>query len=77
VLDDLQTITKVGFFTVHTGPAKKFLTDGRNAHLIQNPARWWLPKLCERWDILKVSPTQGGFYVIVRVLAESRPDTAA
>lgn len=77
VLDDLQTITKVGFFTVHTGPAMKFLSDGRNAHLIQNPARWWLPKFCERWDILKVSPTAGGFYVIVRVLAESRPDTAA
>jgi hypothetical protein len=76
VLDDLQTITKVGFFTVHTGPAMKFLSDGRNAHLIQNPARWWLPKFCERWDILNVSPTQGGFYVIVRVLAESRPDTA-
>lgn len=76
VLDDLQAITKVGFFTVHTMPAMKFLSDGRNAHLIQKPARWWLPKFCERWDVLKVSPTPDGFYLIVRVLDVSQPRTA-
>jgi len=34
----LSTITKkYGFFTIATGPVKKILTDGRNAHLIQKP----------------------------------------
>jgi hypothetical protein len=69
VLDDLQRITKVGFFTIHTGPAQKVLSDGRNAHLIQQPARWWLPHICKRWDVLKLSPTSGGFYIIVAVPA--------
>ena len=35
VLADLRRVTTtVGFFTVHTGPAVKTLSDGRNAHLI-------------------------------------------
>ena len=37
VLDEMATITTgLGFFTVHMGPAGKILSDGRNAHLIQN-----------------------------------------
>jgi hypothetical protein len=28
-------------FVVATGPANKVLADGRNAHLIQEPAAWW------------------------------------
>ena len=39
VLDDLKRIViKVGLFTIHTGPAVKTLSDGRNAHLIQKPS---------------------------------------
>jgi len=46
VLSDLARVTrKIGFFTVHTGPAEKQLSDGRNAHLIQKPEAWWLQKL--------------------------------
>jgi hypothetical protein len=49
VLDDLASIMpRLGFFSIHTGAAVKVLSDGRNAHLIQEPARWWLPRLCER-----------------------------
>jgi hypothetical protein len=33
------------FLTIHTGPAGKFLSDGRNAHLIQKPVGWWLKQL--------------------------------
>jgi 2-polyprenyl-3-methyl-5-hydroxy-6-metoxy-1,4-benzoquinol methylase len=33
------------FLTIHTGPAGKFLSDGRNAHLIQRPVGWWLKQL--------------------------------
>jgi len=66
VLDDLARITvKHGFFTIHTGPAQKVLPDGRNAHLIQRPSSWWLPRLCERFEILNLQPTAGGFMIIV------------
>ena len=66
VLDDLAAITvRQGFFTIHTGPARKVLSDGRNAHLIQKPSSWWLPRLCERFEILHLQGTQGGFMVIV------------
>jgi hypothetical protein len=46
VIADLRRlVTKHGFFTIHLGPAKKFLSDGRNAHLIQQTPEWWLEKL--------------------------------
>ncbi len=66
VLDDLVRVTEVvGFFTIHTGPAVKVLSDGRNAHLTQQPLEWWLPKLWERFDIHSVQVTgEHAFYVI-------------
>ena len=52
VLDDLRRCTLKGIFlTVSTRPAKKSLSDGRNAHLIQKPSEWWLPKIMQRWDL--------------------------
>ncbi len=72
VLADLRRITvNVGMFTIHTGPAMKTLTDGRNAHLIQKPSSWWLPKLCERFEITHLRDIGVGFWV----LAEGRKDT--
>jgi len=66
VLDDLRGLTtRLGFFSVHTGPAMKTLADGRNAHLIQQPASWWLPKFCERFEIEHLQKVAGGFFVIV------------
>lgn len=66
VLDDLERLTEwVGVFTVHTGPAVKTLSDGRNAHLIQQPPEWWLPKFMERWDLQTFQKMPQGFYVIV------------
>jgi len=57
VLDDLKRVTAgVGVFTVHTGPAVKVLPDGRNAHLIQQPAGWWLPKIMERFELMTFNP---------------------
>jgi hypothetical protein len=42
VLADLVSLTgRVAFMTIHTGPAGKFMSDGRNAHLIQKPMAWW------------------------------------
>lgn len=66
VLDHLQEKTAyIGFFTIHTGPAVKVLSDGRNAHLIQEGPEWWLPKLLERFELMNFNRTSNGFYVIV------------
>lgn len=47
--DVLQTLSDktagVAFITIHTGPAGKTLSDGRNAHLIQKPISWWTKRL--------------------------------
>ena len=66
VLDELRSITpNLGFFSIHTGPAIKVLSDGRNAHLIQKPSSWWLPRLCQRFEIEGLSASPGGFCVLV------------
>ena len=50
VLDHLEELTgEFLFATVHLGPAGKKLSDGRNAHLIQKPQEWWVPKFMERF----------------------------
>lgn len=69
VLDELQRCTlRLGFFTVHTGAALKVLPDGRNAHLIQEPPAWWLPKLMARFELLKFLRDKAGFGVLVEPL---------
>lgn len=66
VLDHLKSLTEAAcFLTVHTGPAGKLLPDGRNAHLIQEPMEWWLPKLAARWDLQTIQRTHAfAFHVI-------------
>tara|TARA_B100000029_G_scaffold388658_1_gene384893 strand:+ start:3311 stop:3835 length:525 start_codon:yes stop_codon:yes gene_type:complete len=65
ILDDLKKITKkFGFYTIHTGPAAKVLADGRNAHLIQKPPSWWLPKMCNRFEIKHMQEINGGFILV-------------
>jgi len=66
VLVDLQRVVAgVGVFTVHTGAAAKILPDGRNAHLIQKPASWWLPKFFERFDLMTSDRMPQGFWIVV------------
>jgi hypothetical protein len=66
VLDDLGGIVVgVGLFTVHTGPAVKTLSDGRNAHIIQQPQSWWLPRLSEHFEIRHLQTVPNGFLVVV------------
>ena len=66
VLDDLERLAEcLVFLTIHTGPAAKVLSDGRNAHLTQQPLEWWLPKLWTRWDIHTVQVTgEHQFHVV-------------
>jgi hypothetical protein len=72
VLKDLKRITsKMGFLTVHSGPAAKILSDGRNAHLVQKPASWWLPKLCEYFEIAHMQRSPGGFWILIEPLSVS------
>ena len=66
VLDDLKrVVARHGFFTVHTGPAMKVLPDGRNAHLIQHGAEWWLPRLLARFELIVFTRMPQGFWVLV------------
>ncbi len=46
VLAELRRVTQdVGLFVVHLSAARKTLPDGRNAHLIQQPAAWWADRI--------------------------------
>lgn len=67
ILDELKDITlNLCYFSIATIPALKILKNGKNAHLIQQPARWWLPKLCERFHIQFLKLTKGGFIVLCK-----------
>jgi hypothetical protein len=73
VLRELATLVqRFGFFSIHTGAAKKLLPDGRNAHLIQEPMAWWLPRLFEHFELWQLLRSQNGFWVVV-----GRKDSAA
>jgi hypothetical protein len=64
VLDDLRRVTAgAAVFTVHTSAAQKTLPDGRNAHLIQQPPAWWLPKIMERFNLVTFNRMSLGFWV--------------
>ena len=69
VLAELGSITtRFGFFSVHQGPAGKVLADGRNAHLIQKPTSWWLPRIVKHFEIVQLQAHQimgHGFWLIV------------
>lgn len=80
VLDHLQSLTEaVGFFTIDTGPAVKTLPDGRNAHILQRPPEWWLPRIMCRFDLQTFQKTWQSpdveehtkFFVLVHALPRS------
>lgn len=53
VLDHMASLSRrVAFLTIATGPAKKTLPDGRNAHLIQEGSGFWLPRIMQRWRLM-------------------------
>jgi hypothetical protein len=66
VLDHLSALAEgVVFLSIDTGPARKTLSDGRNAHLIQQPMSWWMPKIFERWEVQTLQLMhEHGFFVI-------------
>lgn len=61
VLDDIAALTiRFLFVAIAQRPAKRFLSDGRNAHLIVEDEAWWRPKFEERgFNVRRVwLPTQ-------------------
>lgn len=67
VLGDLARCTlRAGYFVINTGPAKKTLPDGRNAHLIQQNRAWWYRQI-ERHFLIEDMDEEGPeLYVFVR-----------
>ena len=62
VLFDLARLTKkVLFVDVACRPAKKFLPDGRNAHLIIESPNWWLQRIMQRMDVVSFQAAEGMF----------------
>jgi hypothetical protein len=66
VLDDIRSLTKqMLFVNVACRPAKKFLPDGRNAHLIQENPNWWLTWLLPRFHLHSFQAGKGEFTAIL------------
>lgn len=66
VLGDLsRCIKEIGFFTIHTGPAKKYLADGRNTHLTQEDESWWNQKLQKHFTVGKIIKVGKELQVVV------------
>jgi len=78
VLIELAKITvNFGFFSIHMGPAAKILSDGRNAHLIQESSSWWLPRLTKYFEILHLQSHQmmgDGIWIITRPKKDQVPN---
>jgi len=66
VLDELQRLAEaIVFLTVTTCAALKTLSDGRNAHLTQQPMSWWLPRFLDRWEVQTVQTiSEVSFFVV-------------
>lgn len=82
VLDHLESLTQaVGLFSIDCGPAKKLLPDGRNAHVLQRPPEWWLPRFMCRFDVQTFQVVYRDdfttkFYVVVHAKPRLIEDTA-
>ena len=69
VLVHMASLTKVaGYFTACTMEAKKHLPDGRNAHLIIKPAKWWVNKLYEYFEVMSFQKQPEELVVVVEPL---------
>jgi 2-polyprenyl-3-methyl-5-hydroxy-6-metoxy-1,4-benzoquinol methylase len=59
VLGHLKELTiQQAFFNIATRPAVKSLPDGRNAHLIIEPAEWWRPRIEKYFEIIAWEPVR-------------------
>ncbi len=69
VLAHLRKLTKVaGYFAISTVTAQKTLPDGRNAHLIVKPPKWWVNVLYDYFDIINFKRDPVSITVVVRAV---------
>lgn len=74
VLDDIASLTKqILFVNVSCVPAKKFLPDGRNAHIIQETPNWWLTWLLPRFTLQSFQVNGGDFTALFTPLPPPPP----
>jgi hypothetical protein len=61
VLINISSLTnKMAFITIATLPAQKFLSDGRNCHLIVEDPTWWFEKMWKYFFISNFECSKGG-----------------
>jgi len=66
VLADIQRLSiRMVFLEASTIPARKFLPDGRNAHLIQQPGNWWLSTFLQYFTIQSMTMTPSNSILII------------
>ena len=68
IADLLRITTKHCVCTVNRAPAEKILSDGRNAHLIQESTSWWLEKFVKHFEVIQVTQQQNahGFWLVLK-----------
>lgn len=77
VLGHIKSLAqKIVMLTIDILPAQKTLPDGRNAHLIQKPARWWMQKINDRFHIVQMQMVGRKIFIIAKT-EEHNPDAAA
>lgn len=78
VLEDIASLAKQAvFFQIATGPAKKTLPDGRNAHITLHDLDWWLNMLMTHFSIKSIMDLGGGFVAIVSTKGSISPTDEA
>lgn len=71
VLKHIHSVTKrMLFVDVAQHPAQKSLSDGRNAHLIQERTSWWIDQFASRFELRSLQGYPGGFVAAFEPLAE-------
>lgn len=66
VLDDIRRCTgKAAYLAVHLRESAKHLPDGRNAHILLRPYRWWLERIVARWELSVFTRSDNGIGVVV------------
>lgn len=77
VLDHLQALSaRYLMVSVSTRPAAKFLADGRNAHLIVQPASVWLPAFQARFEIVEWTVLEDEFTAVLKAKAVAQVSAA-
>jgi hypothetical protein len=75
VLAHMGSLTrKMLLAEIATRPAKKFLPDGRNAHLIQQHSNWWLLKLMQNFMIQSIQWDGQAMHVLAWPLVKPAPE---